>query len=153
MTDTNYILLVEDNPNDVALTSLALRKHAANVEIRVARDGEEALRMLGLKAESATSDAFDDFEEVEPAVLPRLILLDLKLPLIPGIDVLKSIKSNPATCATPVVILSTSTEQKDLKNAYSLGANSYLAKPVDFERFNIMMEAVGRYWLDFNEYP
>jgi two-component system, response regulator len=138
------ILLVEDNQDDVELTLHALRKENLANNIHVARDGEEALAFLfgnGIHAERS----FD-----RP---PKLILLDLKLPKIDGMEVLKRLKGNPRTKTIPVVILTSSKEERDLVNGYGLGANSYIQKPVDFEQFRETVKNVGLYWLLINQPP
>ena len=145
------LLLVEDNPNDVELTTHALRLHAPDLSIKVARDGVEALQILGIDPGKAADESFDDFAPLTPQVLPRFILLDLKIPLIPGVEVLKLIKSSPSTQAIPVIVLSTSREQRDVQATYDAGVNSYLTKPADFQQFNDMIKLVANYWLHINE--
>jgi two-component system response regulator len=138
------ILLVEDNPDDVELTLHALRKENLANNIHVARDGEEALEFLfcnGIHADRS-------FENP-----PRLVLLDLKLPKVDGMEVLKRLKADPRTKAIPVVILTSSKEERDLINGYGLGANSYIQKPVDFEQFRDTIKNVGLYWLVINQLP
>jgi CheY-like chemotaxis protein len=140
----NVILLVEDNPDDEALTLRAFKKSNLTNEIVVAHDGREALDYLfgaGLYAERDTS------------VTPQLILLDLKLPKIDGLEVLRRIRGNDSTRLLPVVILTSSKEQEDLVRSYSLGANSYIRKPVDFNQFVGAVQQLGLYWLVLNEYP
>jgi CheY-like chemotaxis protein len=136
------ILLVEDNKDDVELTLHALRKENLANNIHVARDGEEALEFLfcnGVHAERS-------FEHP-----PRLILLDLKLPKVDGMEVLKRLKADARTKAIPVVILTSSKEERDLVAGYNLGANSYIQKPVDFDRFRETVKNVGLYWLVINQ--
>jgi len=138
------ILLVEDNDEDVELTLRALRKENLANRIHIARDGEEALEFLfrnGMHAPRA----------LDP--LPKLVLLDLKLPKVDGMEVLKQIKSDPRTKAIPVVILTSSSEERDLVNGYHLGANSYIQKPVDFDQFREMVKSAGFYWLLVNRVP
>ncbi|HEV2485616.1 MAG TPA: response regulator [Terracidiphilus sp.] len=138
------ILLVEDNPDDVELTLHALRKENLANNIHVARDGEEALEFLfcdGIHADRS----FD-----HP---PKLILLDLKLPKVDGMEVLKRLKGDARTKAIPVVILTSSKEERDLVQGYGLGANSYIQKPVDFEQFRNTVKSVGLYWLLINQAP
>lgn len=138
------ILLVEDNPDDVELTLHALRKENLANNIHVARDGEEALEFLfcnGAHAERAKDRP------------PKLILLDLKLPKVDGMEVLKRIKDDPQTKTIPVVILTSSKEERDLIQVYGLGANSYIQKPVDFDQFRETVKTLGLYWLVINQAP
>jgi two-component system response regulator len=138
------ILLVEDNPADVELTLRALKlNHIAN-RISVARDGEEALDFIFGRGERPDRRG-------EP--LPRLVLLDLKLPKVDGLEVLRQIKGDPRTRSVPVVILTSSTEERDLVNSYHLGANSYIQKPVEFTQFQEIVKQLGLYWLVVNEPP
>ncbi len=140
MKATPFIFLIEDNEQDEILTIKALKKNKVMNEIRVARDGAEALDFLFKKdSPQYTSD------------LPQLILLDLKLPKIDGLEVLKQIRSNPRTKLIPVVILTTSKEDSDLLSGYELGANSYVRKPVDFHEFAEAVKNLGTYWLLLNE--
>ncbi len=135
-----YILLIEDNEQDEFLTIKALQKNNVRNEIKVARDGEEALDLL-FNAESS----------LYQSDLPQLILLDLKLPKIDGLDVLRKIRSELKTKLVPVVILTTSKEDSDLLSGYELGANSYVRKPVDFFEFTEAVKSLGTYWLILNE--
>jgi two-component system response regulator len=138
------ILLVEDNPDDEALTLRALKKNNITNKIVVARDGVEALDYLfgtGMYAGRNTS------------VEPELILLDLKLPKIDGFEVLKKLRADERTKLLPVVILTSSKEQQDVVNGYGLGANSYVRKPVDFQNFVEAVGQLGLYWLVLNERP
>jgi CheY-like chemotaxis protein len=138
------ILLVEDNPDDVTLTLRALKKNNILNEVVVAKDGVEALDYLfgaGIYAGRDTS------------VMPVVTLLDLKLPKIDGLEVLKRVRANDKTKLIPIVILTSSKEENDLINGYSLGANSYIRKPVDFEQFNIAIRELGLYWILLNESP
>lgn len=136
------ILLVEDNPDDEALTLRAIkRNHIANPVI-VTRDGAEALDYM------FATGAFTGRDMTE---LPAVILLDLKLPKIDGLDVLKHIREDERTRLTPIVILTTSSEEHDIIQGYSLGANSYVRKPVDFDQFNQAVGQLGMYWLLLNE--
>jgi two-component system, response regulator len=138
------ILLVEDNPDDVELTLHALRKENLANNIHVARDGEEAIEFLFCSG----SHAARSFERP-----PRLVLLDLKLPKVDGMEVLKRLKADPRTKSIPVVILTSSKEERDLINGYGLGVNSYIQKPVDFEQFRNTIKNVGLYWLVINQLP
>lgn len=138
------ILLVEDNPDDEALTLRALKKNNITNKMVVARDGVEALDYLfgtGMYAGRDTS------------VEPELILLDLKLPKIDGFEVLKKLRADERTKLLPVVILTSSKEQQDVVNGYGLGANSYVRKPVDFQNFVEAVAQLGLYWLVLNERP
>jgi two-component system response regulator len=136
------ILLVEDNPKDEALTLRALQKGNIINRVVVARDGTEALDYL-----------FGDDADGNANRLPELILLDLKLPKVDGLEVLKRIRSGARTQILPVVVLTTSTEDKDRTEGYRLGANSYVRKPVDFLRFVEAVGQMGLYWLVLNEPP
>jgi two-component system response regulator len=138
------ILLVEDNPDDVDLTLRAFRKSKIANEIVVARDGVEALDYLFATGQHAGRDSNS---------LPQLVLLDLKLPRLDGLQVLERIRGNPKTRLLPVVILTSSTEEPDLLTGYSLGANSYIRKPVDFQEFVVAVRRLGLYWLLLNQPP
>jgi two-component system, response regulator len=138
------ILLVEDNEKDIELTLHALRTENLSNQIQVARDGDEALEFL---------PAHENHAAVGTGSLPKLILLDLKLPKIDGLQVLRRIKSNPATQIIPVVVLTSSKEDEDMVNSYRLGVNSYLQKPVNFEQFRKMIKQLGLYWLVVNQLP
>ena len=138
------ILLVEDNPDDVDLTLRAFRKSKIANEIVIARDGVEALDYLFATGQHAGRDN---------SSLPQLVLLDLKLPGLDGLQVLERIRANPKTRLLPVVILTSSTEQPDLVTGYSLGANSYIRKPVDFQEFLVAVRRLGLYWLLLNQPP
>ncbi|OLE97504.1 MAG: two-component system response regulator [Cyanobacteria bacterium 13_1_20CM_4_61_6] len=133
------ILLVEDNPDDEALTRRALAKNNIQNEVRVARDGAEALDLL--------------FGTGGHAVAPELVLLDLKLPKVDGLEVLRRIRADERTRLLPVVILTSSREERDLVSGYGLGANSYIRKPVDFGQFVEAVRQLGLYWLVLNEPP
>ena len=138
------ILLVEDNPNDLALTQRALKKARLANNVHVCRDGEEALIFLfgeNGKPGCSTSN------------LPRVVLLDLKLPKVDGLEVLRRIKSDPNTKSLPVVMLTSSKEQRDVIESYNLGVNSYIVKPVNFEGFSAAVEQLGMYWLLVNQTP
>ncbi len=138
------LLLVEDNPDDEALTLRALRKYNLANEMVVARDGQEALDYLF--GEGA-------FNGRDTSGQPQVILLDLKLPKIDGLQVLERLRSNPLTRRIPVVVLTSSNEESDLIRSYDLGANSYVRKPVDFEEFLEAARQLGLYWLVLNEVP
>jgi CheY-like chemotaxis protein len=138
------ILLVEDNPDDVELTVRALRKSNFTNPIRVLRDGAEALDYL-----------FGNAADGRPnmATVPVVMLLDLKMPKVNGVEVLQKVKSDPSTKTIPVVVLTSSREDRDLHETYKLGANSYIVKPVDFEQFNRAVNQIGMYWLLINQHP
>jgi len=136
------ILLIEDNPKDEALTLRALKKHNIGNDVVVARDGAEAIeRLFGPAGDG-----------VKPP-LPQLVLLDLKLPKIDGLDVPRRIRSDERTRLLPVVILTSSVEERDLTEGYRLGANSYVRKPVDFVEFAEAVRQLGLYWLILNRPP
>lgn len=137
------ILLIEDSPNDAELAIRALRReHLAN-NIFIARDGEEALDFLFCRGLFAARS----FEHP-----PKLVLLDLKLPKVDGVEVLKQLKNDPRTRSIPVVVLTSSREEQDLVRSYDLGANSYIQKPVDFEQFRQTVKTVGLYWMVINQH-
>ncbi len=138
------ILLVEDNPDDEALALRALRRGEIGGEVVVAHDGVEALDYLFATGKHA---------DRETGLKPGLVLLDLKLPKLDGLEVLRRMRSDERTKLLPVVILSSSREQRDLVKSYSLGANSYVRKDVDFVRFSQTIEQLKRYWLKLNEPP
>jgi two-component system response regulator len=140
----NNILLVEDSADDVELTRRAFRKSPFENPLVVARDGIEALDYLFGTGE---------YQERDASKLPQLVLLDLKLPRLDGLQVLERVRSNPKTRLLPVVILTSSTEPRDLIGGYSLGANSYIRKPVDFQEFVEAVRQIGQYWLVLNEPP
>jgi two-component system response regulator len=142
--ENRTILLVEDNPKDEILTLRALRKSNLANEIVVVRDGSEALDYLFARGDHAGRDADD---------LPAVVLLDLKLPKIDGLEVLRRIRSNERTRLLPVVVLTSSDEEKDIIAGYELGANSYVRKPVVFSDFSVAIADLGRYWLIINEPP
>jgi len=136
------IMLVEDNPDDVALTLRAFKKNNMTNEIVVAKDGAEALDYLFASGE---------YKDRDPGIMPALILLDLKLPKIDGLEVLRRLKADERTQLLPVVILTSSREEQDLVKGYKLGANSYVRKPVDFNQFTEAVRQLGLYWLVLNE--
>ena len=138
------ILLVEDNPDDLELTLHALRQERLANHIEVARDGEEALDFLFCRGPWVQRS----FEQA-----PRIVLLDLKLPKVDGMEVLREIKKDPRTRAIPVVILTASREESDMVNGYHLGANGYVQKTVDFDSFRNMVKQLGLYWLVVNQPP
>jgi CheY-like chemotaxis protein len=144
VSQKNLILLVEDNPDDEELTLLAFEQSDMSHEIVVARDGVEALDYLLGTGMYANRDL---------NVMPALILLDLQLPRINGLQVLQRLRTNHRTKLLPVVILTTSNEQQDLINSYSLGCNSYIRKPVDYKEFLTAVQQMGMYWLLLNEPP
>ncbi len=138
------VLLVEDNPDDVELTLRAFRKNNLLNEVVVVSDGVEALDYLFNKGAYADRD---------PSIQPQLVLLDLKLPKIDGLEVLRQIRTDEQTRLLPVVILTSSKEEQDLLQSYTLHANSYICKPVDFNRFSEAVRQLGLYWLVLNEPP
>jgi two-component system, response regulator len=138
------ILLIEDNPDDELLTLMAFRDNKIMNEIVVARDGEEALDILFGTGKFSSHDV---------STLPQLILLDLKLPKVDGLEVLQKIRSTEETRYLPVVVLTSSREEMDIIKSYQLGANSYIQKPVDFEQFSEAIKQLGLYWLVLNELP
>jgi len=138
------ILLVEDNADGLELTLHALRRENLANKIFTVRDGEEALEFLFCNG-NHSQRTFD-----QP---PRLVLLDLKLPKVSGLEVLKRVKQDPRTRSIPVVVLTSSREERDLVDSYNLGANSYMQKPVDFDQFRHMVKSAGLYWMVINQYP
>jgi CheY-like chemotaxis protein len=138
------ILLVEDNLDDIELALHALRRERLANNIVCARDGEEALNFI------FCTGPFSKRNFERP---PRLVLLDLKLPKVSGLDVLKRMKQDPRTKPVPVVVLTSSREERDLVASYNLGANSYIQKPVDFDRFREIVKSAGLYWMVINERP
>jgi two-component system response regulator len=143
-TDEIEILLVEDNASDVELALHALRKNNLANRIHVARDGEEALEFLFCRGQYSNRS----FNRV-----PKLVLLDLKLPKLDGLEVLRQLKGDPRTRPIPVVIMTASKEERDMINGYQLGVNSYIQKPVDFDKFRETVQQLGFYWLVVNESP
>lgn len=144
MNDSVEILLIEDNPHDLKLTLNAFARHNLTNRIHVARDGEEALDFVYGRELHADRDI---------AIQPRLILLDLKLPKVDGLEVLRQLKADPRTQLIPVVILTSSKEERDLVQGYRLGVNSYIVKPVDFDEFIEVARSLGIYWLKLNQPP
>jgi CheY-like chemotaxis protein len=143
-TSSKTILLIEDNPSDIDLTKRALEKGRIVNELVVASDGEEALDYLFGRGQYAGRENFE---------LPTLTLLDLKLPKVSGLDVLRKIRSESITRRMPVVILTSSREEQDVAAGYDLGVNSYIQKPVDFDHFVQSVAQLGLYWLVLNEVP
>jgi two-component system, response regulator len=144
LPDVVEILLVEDNPSDLALTQRALKKARLANNLHVCRDGEEALNFLfgdGLHQPQGSGR------------LPRVVLLDLKLPKVDGLEVLRRLKADARTRTIPVVMLTSSREQRDVIESYNLGVNSYIVKPVNFEGFSAAVEQLGLYWLLVNQAP
>ncbi len=138
--DHKIILLVEDNADDEELTMRAFRKNNIRNEVRVARDGQEAIDYF-----------FSEGALANP--VPAMVLLDLKLPKVDGLEVLRRIRSDQRTYTLPIVILTSSREEQDIVNGYRLGANSYIRKPVDFDNFSEAIRQLGLYWLVLNEPP
>jgi len=138
------ILLVEDNPDDEMLTKRAFKKNNILNEIVVARDGQEAVDYLLYQG---------NFSAREKGINPQVILLDINLPKLDGLEVLRKIRENKETSLVPVVMMTTSDEQEDLITSYELGANSYIRKPIDFENFIEAVKQLGMYWLVLNEQP
>jgi two-component system, response regulator len=138
------ILLAEDNPDDEELTRLAFEQAGQPHRLVIVRDGAEALDWL------FAAGAFAGRTPAEP---PDLVLLDLKLPKVDGLEVLRRLRADPRTALTPVIILTTSLEEPDLANAYRHGANSYIRKPVDFDQFTEALRVLGHYWLKLNQAP
>lgn len=136
------ILLVEDNRSDIDLTIRALSKANILNDLIIAEDGQEALDIL-----------IGNDSQTKPTTLPALVLLDINLPKVDGFDVLRAIRQNKFTHNQTVVILTSSTEERDMKLAYDLGANSYIRKPVDFNQFSTVIQSLGHYWLNINETP
>ena len=142
--ETRVILLVEDNPSDIGLTRRALEKAGIGNPLVVAEDGQEALDYIFCSGAHGARDIAD---------LPVLVLLDLKLPRVDGLEVLRRIRAEPRTRRIPVVILTSSTEQQDIAAGYDRGSNSYIRKPVDFQQFAEVIKQLGLYWLVINEPP
>ncbi|NHJ39714.1 MAG: response regulator [Asgard group archaeon] len=138
------ILLAEDNPDDIILTKRAFKKSDILNELIIVNNGQEALDYLFCNGK---------FKNRDPKITPELILLDLKMPKVDGLEVLKQIRENNQTKHLPVVILTTSKEEKDMIKSYCLGANSYIIKPVDFDQFIEAVKQLGLYWLELNQRP
>jgi CheY-like chemotaxis protein len=138
------ILLVEDNPDDLELTLHAFKKHKLSNQIRVARDGQEALDFIFGQGAYQGRNVLDH---------PKVVLLDLKLPKVNGMEVLRQIRGDERTKTIPVVVLTSSKEDRDIIESYQLGVNSYIVKPVDFEKFIDAARMLGMYWLLYNEPP
>ena len=138
------ILLVEDNPSDMELALRALKNYNVSDHIETARDGAEALDFIfGMGA----------YEGRSAEEKPKLILLDLKLPKVDGLEVLRRVKADPATRSIPVVVMTSSTEERDIIDSYHLGVNSFISKPVNFEQYAEAVGTVGNYWLRVNQHP
>jgi two-component system response regulator len=144
MSHAVEILLVEDSPEDAELTIRALRRYKIANEIQVAEDGAEALDFLFCRG---------TFKDRPPSQVPRLVLLDLKLPKVSGLDVLRAIRGDERTRAIPVVVLTSSKEERDLIDGYKLGVNAYAQKPVDFEQFSETVRQIGMFWMLINQPP
>jgi CheY-like chemotaxis protein len=144
ISKTVEILLVEDNPDDVELTLHALRQEKLANAVEVARDGEEALDYIFCRGKHAGR---------EFNLQPRVVLLDLKLPKVDGLEVLRILKGDPRTQAIPIVVLTSSREEKDMVNSYKLGVNAYIQKPVDFDKFRETVKSLGLFWLVVNQPP
>lgn len=138
------ILIVEDNPNDAEMALRALKKNNLTNKVLIVGDGEEALEFVFAKGK---------FSGSEEAHRPKIILLDLKLPKIDGLEVLEAIKNNPNTQAIPIIVLTSSKEEMDMVESYRLGVNSYIVKPVDFDKFVDAVRDLGLYWLLLNQQP
>ena len=136
------ILLVEDNPEDLALALFAFKKVPVPCQVQTVRDGEEALNFIFGRG---------PFQNVSPPPRPRLILLDLKLPKLTGLEVLRELKKNGTTRSIPVVVMTSSSQEKDLLECYQEGANSYIQKPIDFGEFQNIINGIGTYWLTINQ--
>jgi len=143
---TKRLLLVEDNPDDELLTCRALKKYSEFNCVDVASDGVEALEYLSIETDLPGSGT----NKTVPDTLPDLILLDLKMPRLNGHELLRYVRNNPRTAHIPMIVLTTSNEEKDISVSYELGANSFLRKPVDFLDFAKVIEQVSRYWLELN---
>lgn len=144
MTEVVEILLVEDNPSDIKLAMHAFQKNNLANHVKVLRDGAEALEYVFCT---------DRYADRKGHGQPKVILLDLKLPLVDGLEVLRRIKSDPETKAIPVVVMTSSTEDRDMVDSYQLGVNGYVQKPLDFEQFISAVRQIGLFWLLVNKVP
>jgi len=144
MSTAIEILLVEDNPNDLELTMHALTRHNLANKIHVVRDGEEALDFLFCR-NAFSARSFED--------APKVVLLDLKLPKVDGLEVLRMLKADARTKAVPIVVMTSSKQQRDLVESYQLGVNSYIQKPINFAEFQEVIRQLGYYWLAINQTP
>ena len=144
MTEAVEILLVEDNPSDIKLAMHAFQKNNLANHVKVLRDGAEALEYVFCT---------DRYADRKGHGQPKVILLDLKLPLVDGLEVLRRIKSDPETKAIPVVVMTSSTEDRDMVDSYQLGVNGYVQKPLDFEQFISAVRQIGMFWLLVNKVP
>jgi len=142
--EDKVILLIEDSQDDIALTLRAFKKCNIKNTVNIIEDGQDALDYISCKGK---------FEGKDPLDLPTVVLLDINLPKVNGFEILKAFRENEATKFLPVVILTSSKEERDIINGYSLGANSYIQKPVDFKNFFEAVQALGLYWLIINEPP
>jgi two-component system response regulator len=142
--EDKIILLVEDNPDDVTLTLRSFRRNNIMNQVMVARDGAEALDYLFGTGTYAGQDT---------SIMPQVILLDLKLPKVDGLEVLRRLRADQRTALLPVVVLTSSDEERDILDSYQLGANSYVRKPVDFAQFSEAVRQLGLYWLVLNQPP
>lgn len=138
------ILIVEDNPNDAEMALRALKKNNLTNKVEVVEDGEKALDFIFCRGE---------FAERKNVPHPKIVLLDLKLPKVDGLEVLRAIKSDPVTKVIPVIVLTSSREESDIIESYQLGVNSYIVKPVDFDKFVESVKGLGLYWLLLNQHP
>lgn len=138
------ILIVEDNPNDAEMALRAFKKNNLTDKVFVVNDGQQAIDFVFAKGEFSNRDKRSQ---------PKIILLDLQLPNIDGLEVLKTIRSNPETKFIPIIILTSSKEESDIIKSYQLGVNSYIVKPVDFSKFVDAMHNLGLYWLMLNQHP
>lgn len=144
MSERIEILLVEDNPHDVKLALYAFKTNNIANAVHVVRDGEEALEFIFCTGRYAARQMCDG---------PKVVLLDLKLPLVDGIEVLRKVRSDPRTRTLPIVVMTSSREERDIVESYHLGVNSYIVKPVDFDQFKEVVRQLGYYWLLLNQPP